>query len=68
MRNDTIPLTISQSERAELETLLERWRAEFEQDKAEHEKIEAQIEHYIRETKRHLSYVRANLEKPCGKL
>lgn len=66
--SESISLTINQSERAELEALLERWRAEFDQDKAEHEKIEAQIEHDIRETKRYLSYVRANLEKPCGKL
>lgn len=66
--SESISLILNQSERAELEALLERWRTEFDQDKAEHEKIEAQIEYCIRETKRHLSYVRANLEKPCGKL
>ena len=66
--SESISLTINQSERAELEALLELWRTEFEQGKAEHEKIEARIESYIRETKRHLSYVRANLEKSCGKL
>lgn len=66
--SESISFTINQSDRAELEALLERWRIEFDQDKAEHEKIEAEIAFNIREAKRHLSYVRANLEKPCGKI
>ncbi len=60
--SESFSMTINQSERAELEALLERWRIAFDQDKADHEKIEAQIEYNIREAKRLTSPEREGFE------
>lgn len=66
--DESITLTIKQSERAELEALLNLWRTEFERGQEEHERIQARIEQSRRETQRYLELIRANLEKPYGKL
>ncbi|MEK7830736.1 MAG: hypothetical protein AAB401_06585 [Acidobacteriota bacterium] len=66
--NESITLTIGQSERAELESLLEQWNREFQQGEEEHERIQARIESDRRAIKHYRELLRANLEKPCGKL
>lgn len=66
--NESITLTINQSERAELESLLKLWRTEFDRDKEEHERIASRIEQNRRATRQYLEMIHTNLEKPCGKL
>ncbi len=61
-------LTLSASERAELEALLDAYIAEIRKDKGEHERVMAKVDQNLREAKRQLALVRANLEKPCGKI
>ena len=65
--SNTIPLTIEQSERAELEALLEQWGREFQRGEEEHERIQARIESDRRAIKHYRELLHANLEKPCGK-
>lgn len=65
--SESITFTITKPEQAELDTLLELWRTEFQRDKEEHEAIATRIEQNSRATKRYLEMIRENLEKPCGK-
>jgi hypothetical protein len=60
--NETLELTISESERAELEALLDVCLAEFEQARGEHERLMAQVDQNISESKRQLALVRSRLE------
>lgn len=64
---DSIPLTISKSERAELEALLDTYIAEIKKDKGEHEQVMARVDERLKQTRRFLEQIRANLEAPCGK-
>ena len=66
--SDSTILTISASERAELEALLDAYIAEIRKDKGEHERVMAEVDQNLREAKWQLALVRANLEKPCGKI
>ena len=65
--NESITLTISQSDRAELEELLRLWRTEFDYAKDEHERTAVRIEENRRLANQYLAMAKANLEKPCGK-
>jgi hypothetical protein len=65
--NESNELTMSPSERAQLEALLDAYLAEARQDKVEHERLMAQVDQNLREARRQLALVRANLEKPCGR-
>lgn len=65
--NETIEMTLSESERAELEALLDLCLAEFEQARGGHERLMAQVEQNISESKRQLALIRSRLEAPCGK-
>ena len=65
--NDSITLTISPSERAELEALLEQWQREFTWGREDHERTLARIEQHSAASQKYLDLIRANLEKPCGK-
>jgi hypothetical protein len=65
--NDSIPLTISKSERAELEALLDAYIAEIRKDRGEHERVMARVDERLKQTRRYLEQIRANLETPCGK-
>ena len=66
--NNSITLTISQSERAELEALLAQWQKEFARDKEEHERLTARIEQHSATNQKYLNLIRTNLEKPCGRI
>lgn len=66
--DESITSTINQSERAELEALLDLWRKEFPRDQEEHERITARIERHLSASQQYLDLIRANLDKPCGKL
>jgi len=63
----TITLTITEDERAELEALLDAYLAEVKKDKGEHERVMARVDENLREARRNLALLRANLEKPCGR-
>ncbi|MBI3951117.1 MAG: hypothetical protein HY314_11765 [Acidobacteria bacterium] len=65
--SETIEVTIKESERAELEALLDLCLAEFDQARGEHERLMAQVDQNIRESKRQLALVRSRLKTPCGK-
>jgi len=62
-----ITLTITESERDELETLLDTYIEEIRRDKGEHERIMARVDQYLAEIKRNLEMIRANREMACGK-
>ena len=64
--NDSITLTISPSERAELEALLEQWSREFQRSEEEDEQLQAHFEQSLQEARQYINLTRANLEKPCG--
>ncbi len=66
--NDSITLTISPAERAELEALLDQWRREFAHGKEEHERAMARIEQHSTTNQKYLDLIRTNLEKPCGRI
>ncbi len=63
----SIPLTITEDERAELEALLDLYLAEVDKDKGEHELVMARIDQNLIEATQHLALLRENLEKPCGR-
>ena len=65
--NDSIPLTISQSERAELEALLDAYLAEVRQGKGEHEQVMARVDENLARINRNLEAIRSNREQACGK-
>ena len=65
--NDAIELTISESEQAELEALLDLCLAEFEQAKGDHERLMAQVDQNLRESKQQLALVRSRLVTLCGR-
>jgi hypothetical protein len=62
--NDSIPLTITKSERAELEALLDVYLAEVKKDKSEHEQVMARVDENLREARKNLALLHATLEKP----
>lgn len=64
--SETIELTMSESERAELEALLDLCLAEFEQARSAHERLMAQVDQNISESRRQLALVRSRLRTPCG--
>lgn len=66
--NESITLTVGTSERAELEALLDKWQKEFARGKEEHERAMERIEQHSATSQKYLDLIRANLEKPCGKL
>lgn len=61
-----IILTISEGERAELEALLDAYITEIRKDEGEHERIMVRVDENLREARKNLALLRANLEKPCG--
>jgi hypothetical protein len=65
--NQTIELKMGESERAELEALLDLCLLEFEQAKSEHEQLMVRVDQNIQEAKRQLALVKSQLETPCGK-
>jgi isochorismate synthase EntC len=62
--NDSIPLTISKSERAELEALLDAYLAEVRKDKREHELVMARVDENLSIARKNLALLHAKLEKP----
>lgn len=66
--SESIVLTISASERAELEALLDTYIAEIRKDKSEHERVMAEVDQRLSEIKQQRALIRANLETPCGKI
>jgi hypothetical protein len=62
-----ITLTITESERDELEALLDTYIEEIRRDKGEHERIMARVDQNLAEIKRNLELIRANREMSCGK-
>lgn len=67
--SESITLTITEDERAELEALLDAYIAEIKKDKGEHERIMARVDHNLAEIKELQKLIRANLETPlpCGR-
>jgi hypothetical protein len=59
-----ITLTITESERAELEALLDAYLAEVRKDRGEHEQVMARVDENLREARRNLALLRASLEQP----
>ena len=64
--NDSITLTISSAERAELEALLEQWSREFQRSEEVYEQTQARFELNLQEARRYQELTHANLEKLCG--
>ena len=65
--NDSIPLTINPSERAELEALLDAYLAEVKKDKGDHERVMARVDENLARINRNLEAMRINREQACGK-
>ena len=65
--NKSITLTITETERAELEALLDAYLAEVEKDKGEHERIMARVDKRLSHVKELQEQLRLKLETPCGK-
>jgi hypothetical protein len=63
----SVELTMSPSEREELEALLDAYLAEVKKDKGEHERAMARIDQNLKEARRLLAVARENLDKPCGR-
>ena len=57
-----ITLTITESERDELDALLDTYIEEIRRDKGEHERIMARVDQNLAETKRNLEMIHANRE------
>ena len=65
--NQTIPLTITENERAELEAVLDAYLAEVKKDKGEHERVMARVDENLARINRNLEAIRNNREQACGK-
>ena len=61
---ESITLTITEDERAELEVLLDAYLAEVRKDKGEHERVMARVDENLREARRNLALLHADLEAP----
>lgn len=62
--NDSIPLTITEAERAEFEALLDGYLTEARKDKGEHERIMARVDENLSEARKNLALLHAKLEQP----
>ncbi len=61
--SESITLTITADELAELGALLDRLHAEFEQDRGEHERVMACVDKHLGETRQLPALARANLTR-----
>lgn len=65
--NDSMPLTISPSERAELDALLDAYLSEIKKSKGEHEQAMTRVDENLARIQRNLEAMRINREQACGK-